>query len=1530
MDSESITGRTIKGYELRELIGEGGFGAVYRAYQPLVNREVAIKIILAQHANRPEFVRRFETEAQLVARLEHPFIVPLYDYWREPSGAYLVMRWLRGGSLQEVIYQHGPWSVKRVNEFLAQIGEALAVAHRQGVIHRDLKLENILLDENGNAFLTDFGIAKDLVGTNRLTQGDSIIGSPAYLSPEQIKGDPVKPQTDIYSLGIVLYELLTGQHPFPETTTPAALMYKQLSEPLPEVSFLRDDVGPEIDALIQKATAKEPDDRFTDVLALVREFRQIAKAAPGGEATVHPENRGGTLLVTTTGIVLPEPENPYKGLRAFQEADSVDFFGRESLVSQLIERLDEGGDTNTFLAVIGPSGSGKSSVIKAGVIPRLRQGALPGSQEWFVVEMVPGIDPFEEMEAALLRIAVNPPVSLLEQLTQDERGLLRAAKRVLPDDDTELILFIDQFEELFTLVEEEDNRQLFMDSLRVVATEPRSRVRVIVTLRADFYDRPLNYVEFGDLLRRRTEIVLPLSSEELESAIAGPARRVGMVLEPGLVTAIVSDVAEQPGALPLLQYALTELFERRDGHTLTLKAYEEIGRTLGALARRADELYEGLGAEGQQMTRQLFLRLVNLGEGTEDTRRRVLQSELLTVGDDPQVIADVVEAFGRYRLLTFDHDPGTRSATVEVAHEALIRQWKRLREWLLESREDLRTQRRVALGAEEWMNAKREPSFLARGSRLNQLEEWMSSTQLALTDVERAYLEASLAERERALAAERERQDREERLERRSKNQLRALVAVLAIAAVVALVLAGIALNESREATAAQASAERNAAEANALNRAANARNALIENNPVLAIALAREANAAATPAPVEVNRVLSTAVYAPGVRHRFEGHAGAVLGTAISPNLRYSASASADGSIIIWDNVTGSRITNMSLPDVLFTSVIFLDDSERIVAAGTEGTLAMWSITSGDILLRYEGHTDAVTSIATGSRDGNLLLLSGSLDKTLRVWSLETGELLNNLMGHTGVILDVAISDNGLYAASSAGDERLTNDGTDEEDRTVRVWDLISGTELQRFTPGGGYVRAIAFHPDSRSIIAGTWSGDVGGQLIAWDARTGRNIYTLYGHSDIITALAFSPDGSRLFSASWDRTLRVWDVNTGVEVQRFEVFNDRLLDVAVSADGQHALVATGNLGGDEIEARFENSIDTSVWLVDLRGRDEVRRFVNSLDWIWSLDISEDGLLAVSGSGPLRGTPLDTDVRLWNIANGEMIRRYRGHTATVEGVAISPDGSQILSGAWDGQIILWDRESGEEIRRFTLPEEVRVTSVAFHPNGVLAASSASDGSMILWDVAGGVEVQRFEGHEGAVNKIAFDAEGTRLASASDDMTVRVWDVESCRELLLLTGHEDRANDVTFSPDGSLLLSSAWDSTVRLWDLDTGELLTVYEGHNGPTFGLAFSPDGEVFVSGSADASVRMWDVATGQELRRLDGHTNWISEVQFTPDGRFVLSASQDDTMRLWQIARTAEEIIAWAEGNRYLRDLTCAEREQYRVEPLCDEQAGT
>ncbi|MCU0478699.1 MAG: winged helix-turn-helix domain-containing protein, partial [Chloroflexi bacterium] len=476
--------------------------------------------------------------------------------------------------------------------------------------------------------------------------------------------------------------------------------------------------------------------------------------------------------------------NPYKGLRPFAEADSPDFFGRDALVARLVERLGDVARAGRLLLVVGPSGSGKSSAIRAGLVPALRAGGLAGSARWPIAVMQPGTRPLRELAVALRTMGSDGTHGDPGQLDHDG-DIADAVALVLPDDVAHLVLVVDQLEELWSLVDDAE-RTRFVAALAAALSARDGRLLVVATLRADFLDRPLRSPGLGELVRAGTELVTPLTRDELERAIVRPAASVGVRLEPGLATEVIADVARQPGELPLLQYALTELFERSDGERLTREGYAAVGGVLGALGRRADDVYAGLDAEGREVSRQAFLRLVVPGESGEPTARRVARSELRTLADDQRPIDEALDAFGRGRLLSFDRDAVTGEPVVQVAHEALLTRWPRLGRWIEEAREDLWTRRRLADAAADWIRAGRDPGFLLAGSRLDLFASWAASTDLRLDLPERELLDASLAERQQQDDAAAARAAHERALERRARNQLRALAAVLAVAALVA------------------------------------------------------------------------------------------------------------------------------------------------------------------------------------------------------------------------------------------------------------------------------------------------------------------------------------------------------------------------------------------------------------------------------------------------------------------------------------------------------------------------------------------------------------------------------------------------------------------------------------------------------------------------------------------------------------------------------------------------------------------------
>ena len=1603
-----LSGTTIKGYELQQQIGVGGFGAVYRAYQAAVGREVAVKVILPKLADNPEFIRRFEIEAQTIARLEHMHIAPLHDYWRNPDGTYLVMRYFRGGSLAHALHS-GAYDLQAAALLLDQVASALTVAHRNHVIHRDLKPGNILLDEDGNAYLADFGIAKDLSHPDSGLMGvDAIVGSLDYISPEQARSEPITPRTDIYSLGVVLYEVLTGAHPFPGLSSVERL-YKHLNDPLPVIDRHHEGVWDDINVVIQKATAKDPARRFSDAVAMAVAFRdaaQLDKLVVGDDIVEQLTRREQDILqriiaglsnkeiarelfveistvkwyiyqifrklgvrsrmqcivrarelnlvvgsesdsdpVTITGggtntSFLPRPENPYKGLRSFQPADVRDFFGREKLTTALVERMGETGEFARFLAVVGPSGSGKSSVARAGLLPALWRGDLRGSEKWFIVDMLPGTHPLDELEVALMRVAADQARNLHETLTRDQRGLLRASQLILPDDNSELVVFVDQFEEVFTLVEDEASRQHFLDLLYTAVTAARSRVRVVITLRADFYDKPLHYPEFGELVRRRMETILPLSANELQRAISKPAEQVGVTFEEGLVATIVSEIHYQPGALPLLQYALTELFDNREGRCLTDRAYEHIGKTTGALARRAEAIYDELDPAGRETARQMFLRLVTLGEVAEDTRRRVSRSELLAVAADPDVMDEVIDIYTTYRLLSLDHEPATRAPMVEVAHEAILREWRRLRDWLDESRHDIRQQRLLAAAAADWQNANRDSSYLLHDARLEQFEGWATEAPLALISEERQFLQVSIARQRQQEETERERQAHELELaqkaavsaqkaaeaaqrtefsQRQSAHRLRYLVAGLGLFLVLAVILSVFAFGKEREANDSRKKAEREATVNHSLVLAANAREESEVGRGDLALLLALEAAQIDQP-PADAKNTLADVAFSAGTRQVLQGHLGEVRTVAFSPDDQWLLSAGC--AHVILEN----------------------DDCTR-------GELILWNLDDGTVQRRWEGHTGWINAVAfdpLASQDGSLMAVSASADGALIAWDTLTGQEIYRLTGYTGAVNDLVFVP-GQHTLLSVSD-----------DGTAILWDADGGEMLQRLEGHTARVNTVDVSPDGTKAAT---ASDVS-LIIEWnidpDSQTfGQVIQRFEGHSSGVIRAVYVSDGTRILSNGSDLSFRLWDVQTGEEIQQriIGAFGEQM---AISPNGHTVLFPVGE---------FLYLWDIEVWWQDqpLAGHSGViwdtafspdGKFAataasDGTVRLWNIDAQEEihrqnlGIpafaleLSSDGSRLVVGEAAPGDLYLFRTTSSELIRTIPGPGLTVApgAIALDPSGRYALVGTLEtnsqskvSRLTLWDLDSGDVNRDFAA-QEFPWRSVAISPDGRQALIGTQDfsdedlgGELFLLDLETGQIVRQFETTQD-ITSIAFSRDGKQAISGSCYTTnVTLWNIEDGQVIRTFAEQPGCVLDVLYGPDETTIVSATNDGSIAEWNLETGARVRQFVGHDGPVWSLDLGPDNQMMASGSSDGSVMLWNYATGEILRRFEGHMGWVFDVEFSADGERLYSASADGTVREWRISDwKLDDLLAWVHENRYIRNVTCEERALYRIEPLCE-----
>ena len=660
---------------------------------------------------------------------------------------------------------------------------------------------------------------------------------------------------------------------------------------------------------------------------------------------------------------------------------------------------------------------------------------------------------------------------------------------------------------MFTLIEDEDERFHILESLRVATTEAGSRVRVIATLRADFFDQPLSVRGFGDLLAERTEAITPMSPEELERAIVAPAERTGLSVEPRLLAAMIADVVDRPGALPLLQFTLTELAERRHDGVLTLVGYRRIGGVSGALARRAEQLFEAMNEGERDACRQVFLRLVTLGEGSEDTRRRVRRSELQPLAD-AQTLNGLLDAFGGHRLLSYDRDPATREPTVEIAHEALLRAWGRLSDWIDEARDDIRTQRRLATAVAEWESAERDPSYLLRGARLDQVQDWTGTTTLALSDADRAYVDESM-EMQRVESA------REHALERRSMRRLRSLVALGVAAALVATTLTVVAVNQR-----GRAEDEARVAAARELAAAAVAE---LDVDPERSILLAMEAvdttrsvDGSVLPVAAEA---LHRAVGASRIEQSIPGVGGNLDWSSRGEFVTTGEFAEEDpreiGVIDIRDPETGEIVRSFPADNQGFqqaewsAQVAFSADGSTVAVTGRDGELKVFDPASGDLLSSVSGST--LASGPSLSADGSLAAAAWARVRVVEVSTQRVLEFPGPVETNA-----TAFSPDGRRIALASG----------RPPGAVWVTDIATGDVRELTNPGGLGVISLAWSPDGRYLAAGGWDSTVP----VWDAQ-GRLRYILRGHTDSAFWLDWSPDSSALVTGSWDGTAKVWGI---------------------------------------------------------------------------------------------------------------------------------------------------------------------------------------------------------------------------------------------------------------------------------------------------------------------------------------------------------------------------------------------------------------
>lgn len=1141
---------------------------------------------------------------------------------------------------------------------------------------------------------------------------------------------------------------------------------------------------------------------------------------------------------------------PYAGLAAFEPEEAGRFFGRERLTDELVARVR----LRRFTALFGASGSGKSSLLRAGLLPRVAADdaaaqRVDGDQGWPALLFAPGAHPLDECAVRLSALVGGSAAAIHRQLREDPRALHLIALQALVDcpAGTELLVVVDQFEEIFTLCAEREREQ-FVDLLLTAVGEPNSRVRVVIGVRADFYPRCTQIPDLVEALLDAQVLVGPMSTEELRRAISGPATAAGCAVEGALLARIVADAAGQPNALPLISHALRETWQHRRGNTLTVAGYEAAGGIHYALSRTAEATYQALTEEQRRIARGILLRLVALGQGTEDTKRRVPRDEF-----DESNAEAVLDALARARLIALD------AGTVELTHEALLSAWPRLRRWIDEDRAGLLIRQQLIEAAAAWERERRDAGVLYRGERLTAATAWAENRHdLPLDERSRQFLAASI------------------RNARRSARLRRSAVAALCVLALMASVAAVVAIRQGADARAARdrASFQQILAEADAVR----------PDDPSLAAQLDLAAYRL-LPAPQAATTLLASQNLP--LSARVIGHTEAVYAVAFSPNGRILATGSGDDTIRLWSISEFGHPTPLGAPlrghsDWVYW-LAFSPNGRTLASASRDHTVRLWDVTdpshpqpAGGAL---RGHGSYVFSVSF-SPDGRTLA-TASYDHTVRLWDVSdparAHQIGEPLLGNTDSVASAAYSPDGRTVASAG------------HDHTVRLWNVTDPAHPKPWGPplitSTETVYAVAFSPDSHLLAS------VGADRMVrlWNVADPANPTPagtpLAGHSDVVLGVAFSHDGRRLATSAADHTVRLWDVSNPTNAAALGpplLGHTGIVDwVAFSPDDRILVSAS-----EDHTARLWNLPRTAL--------------TGHTDAVTALAPAADGRTLATASA-------DHTITLWDLTgmatNPHILGpALTGGADTVTRLAFSSDGLLLASADADHTVRLWDTSAPAHPRLLCVlatADSGSGDALAFSPDGHLLATDGTGNTIRLWDLTDPAHPRplvSLTGQISATTWAGFSPDGHLIAATSSDDKVRLWNLaDSARPTVISTGDTDGLLWAAFRRDGNILAIAGAGHAVQLWDVHDPEhpgiLGTPLTAHTSAVTWTGFSPDGRTLTSTSTDGTVRLWDVTNPAHATSAGsltaGHVGAINAAAYTPDGKALATAGDDRTIQL-------------------------------------------